>query len=160
MKAAYQRTDVIRRGLFAGVVGGAAEVAWISAVAIVTSISVLEVASGVSGSLGIGSLSLAEAAAAGIAIHMALAVGLGIAVALACHLFASEAIGGRRIYLIVPAVLIGVWAINFLILLPLISPDFVNLVPYPVSFVSKLLFGLGAAEVLRRSQGGVCRRNL
>lgn len=159
MKTAYHRANVIRRGLFAGVVGGAAEVVWISAVAIMTTISALDVARGVSESFGIGGLSSAQAVAAGIAIHMALAIGLGVAVALACHLFASEAIGGGRMYLIIPAALIGVWAINFMILLPLINPDFVNLVPYPVSFVSKLLFGLGAAEVLRRNRGGVCRRN-
>jgi hypothetical protein len=91
---------------------------------------------------------------------MALAVGLGIAVALACHLFASDTIGGRRMYLIVPAALIAVWAINFMVVLPLLNPDFVSLVSYPVSFVSKLLFGLGAAEVLRRRDGAVCQRNL
>jgi hypothetical protein len=33
--------------------------------------------------------------------------------------------------------------------LPLIGPDFVPLVPYPVSLLSKLLFGLAAAAVLR-----------
>jgi hypothetical protein len=49
------------------------------------------------------------------------------------------------------AALAIVWGFNFFVLLPLISPDFVHLVPYPVSLASKLLFGLAAAEVLRRA---------
>ena len=48
------------------------------------------------------------------------------------------------------AVLAAVWATNFFVLLPAISPAFVHLVPYSVSLTSKLLFGLAAAEVFRR----------
>ncbi len=39
---------------------------------------------------------------------------------------------------------------NFFVVLPAVSPTFVNLVPYSVSLISKLLFGLAAAEILRR----------
>jgi len=46
--------------------------------------------------------------------------------------------------------LIGVWAVNFFVVLPSIDPDFIHLVPYSVSLVSKVLFGLAAAEALRR----------
>jgi hypothetical protein len=36
------------------------------------------------------------------------------------------------------------------VVLPAVSPTLVNLVPYSVSLISKLLFGLAAAETLRR----------
>lgn len=48
------------------------------------------------------------------------------------------------------AALSVVWAINFLVVLPIVSPAFAHLVPYAVSLASKLCFGLAAAEVLRR----------
>ena len=48
------------------------------------------------------------------------------------------------------ASLATVWAINFFIVLPVISAPFVHLVPYSVSLMSKLLFGIAAAETLRR----------
>ena len=48
------------------------------------------------------------------------------------------------------AALAGVWAINFFVVLPIVSPAFVHMVPYAVSLTSKLLFGVAAAAVLRR----------
>ena len=48
------------------------------------------------------------------------------------------------------AALAAVWAINFFVILPVLSPAFVHLVPYSVSLMSKLLFGFAAAETLRR----------
>ncbi len=45
--------------------------------------------------------------------------------------------------------LVGVWAVNFFVVLPIVSPDFVHIVPYAVSLTSKLLFGVAAAEVVR-----------
>jgi hypothetical protein len=48
------------------------------------------------------------------------------------------------------AVLVGVWAVNFFFVLPIVSPAFIHMVPYAVSLGSKLLFGLAAAEVIRR----------
>jgi hypothetical protein len=47
------------------------------------------------------------------------------------------------------AALAMVWAFNFFILLPLIDPAFVALMPYPASLLSKLLFGLAGAVMLR-----------
>ena len=152
MKTAHPRSDIIRRGVAAGVVGGAAEAVWISAVAVVSGISALDVARGISSSVGMANLSSSQEIVVGIAIHMMLAAALGIAVALACHLLASDVMRARWLYLIVPAALVGVWVVNFTILLPLINPEFVNLVPYPISFISKLLFGIAAAGVLAHSR--------
>lgn len=146
----FGRTETIKYGILAGAVGGGAEIVWIAVVAVLTNISAINVARGVSASLGIEILSPGQAVVIGIAIHMALAVALGVAVAVGCHAVAGRSFRGIRAYLMVLAALIGVWAFNFLVLLPLINPSFVHLMPYPISLLSKLLFGLGAAEVLRR----------
>ncbi|MBI4274611.1 MAG: hypothetical protein HY659_07925 [Rhizobiales bacterium] len=81
---------------------------------------------------------------------MALAVALGIALVLA---FAWQTISTywlkeAGLYTFVLAALAGVWVTNFFMILPLISPDVIHLVPYSVSLLSKLLFGLVAAAVL------------
>jgi len=49
------------------------------------------------------------------------------------------------------AALFYVWAINFFVVLPFVSPAFTSIVPYAVSLASKLLFAVAAAEVVRRS---------
>jgi hypothetical protein len=90
------------------------------------------------------------AVAAGIAIHMALATGLGVALALAWRMLAPRLGTGISPYAFVLAALATVWAVNFFVVLPAICSDFVALMPYPVSLASKLLFGVAAAEVLRR----------
>jgi hypothetical protein len=48
--------------------------------------------------------------------------------------------------------LLAVWAANFFIALPYLNPEFVRLLPYHVTLLSKLLFGLSAAIVLRTAQ--------
>jgi hypothetical protein len=42
-----------------------------------------------------------------------------------------------------------VWAVNFFVVLPVVSPAFIHMVPYAISLTSKLLFGAAAAEVVR-----------
>jgi hypothetical protein len=88
---------------------------------------------------------------------MSLAVTLGIALS-----FVWWALSSRRSEIASPfpfmlAALVGVWAVNFFIALPIISPAFVHLVPYPISLVSKVLFGLAAAEALRRQDASALK---
>ena len=144
------RTATIRYGILAGAAGGVAEIVWLLTMSALTGISAENVARGVTASVGIDALSSTPAVLIGIATHMALAITLGIAVAVGCYALVGRSLRGIHAYTVVPAALIGVWAFNFLILLPLINPAFVQLVPYPISLLSKILFGLAAAEVLRR----------
>lgn len=146
----FSRLDPIRVGALAGVVGGGMEIGWIILVAALTNVSAANVARGVSVTVGFVNFSSTQAIVAGTAIHMVLAAALGIAVAIGCYSLVGRWFRGIHVYTIVAAALIGVWALNFLVVLPLINPEFVHLMPYPVSLVSKLLFGLSAAEVLRR----------
>ena len=43
--------------------------------------------------------------------------------------------------------LVAVWAVNFFVVLPVVNPDFVTVVPYAASLISKTLFGVAAAFV-------------
>lgn len=148
---------VIKSGVLAGIGGGAAEIVWIIAVGALTGLSAVNVSRGIGASLGIEAASSTLAVVIGVTIHMALAIALGIAVAAGCRVLMGRSFQTARAYVVVPTALIGVWAFNFFVLLPFINPAFVDLVPYPVSFLSKLMFGLAAAEILRRDAGNVAR---
>ena len=141
---------IVRRGVIAGAAGGIAEVLWISAYAAATGVSAATLARGVTSAAGVGTQLAAAPVASGIIIHMTLAVALGIALAFAWRGLSTRRPGHAGPFSFVLPVLACVWAINFFIVLPLISPEFVALVPYPVSLVSKLLFGLAAPAVLRQ----------
>ena len=124
-------------GTIAGLAGGVAEVAWIWTYAAATNMDAATVARAVTDTVGIGAQS---PVAGGVATHMVLAAILGIAVA-----FALRPLRGIRLYAAMTSVLALVWAVNFLVVLPLVNPAFVDIVPMGVSFASKLLFGLAAA---------------
>ena len=49
-------------------------------------------------------------------------------------------------------VLASIWAMNFLLILPIVNAGFVALFPYTVSLGSKILFGLAMAGVLYTAQ--------
>ena len=84
----------------------------------------------------------------GIAVHMALAVLLGVALVGVWQTLARR--DTISLYGFMLTALAGVWAINFFVILPVVSAPFIGLLPYSVSLTSKLLFGLAAAETLRR----------
>jgi hypothetical protein len=142
--------ETTRHGVVAGAAGGLAEIAWVTIYAGATGIDPATLARGVTTAAGVSALLPSAPVALGVTIHMALAVTLGIAVS-----FGWRALSSHRLEIAGPfpsmlAALVSVWVINFFVVLPIISPAFVHLVPYPVSLMSKVLFGLAAAEALRR----------
>jgi len=82
-------------------------------------------------------------------VHLVLAVLLGLPI-VALWQAVGRRFGLAAGYAAVVAALSGVWAFNFFVALPAISPAFITMLPYAVSLTSKLLFGLAAAETLRR----------
>jgi hypothetical protein len=40
------------------------------------------------------------------------------------------------------AALVAIWAANFFVVLPVVNPDFVTLMPYTVTLISKIGFGI------------------
>ncbi|MGP0090833.1 MAG: hypothetical protein ACLPKB_12875 [Xanthobacteraceae bacterium] len=141
--------ETTRHGVVAGVAGGLAEIAWVTLYAAATGTDPATLARGVMTATGVSTL-FPTPVALGVTIHMALAVVLGIALS-----FGWRALSSHRLEMASPlpfvlAALVGVWAVNFFVVLPIISPAFVHLAPYPVSLMSKVLFGFAAAEAFRR----------
>jgi hypothetical protein len=144
-----QHFSTIRTGVIAGLAGGLAEVAWVTAYGWITGGDPAVLARGVTTASGVSALLPAHPAMLGIGVHMVLAVLLGIALT-----FGWRALSANRGFVVNPyplmmGALIAVWAVNFFVVLPIVSPAFVHLVPYSISLMSKLLFGVAAAEIVR-----------
>lgn len=144
-------------GLFVGFAGGLAEIMWISAYSASTDVKAAAVARGVAEAVGIGGG--ASAVLIGVAVHMALAGGLGIAVVAALQALPIRWHRWRINLALLLAALAGVWALNFLLILPVLSPGFVTMVPMPISFASKLMFGLAAFAAFEASASRVNRQS-
>jgi hypothetical protein len=145
----------IAAGSAMGVAGGLAEVLVVGAYARIGDID----AAGVAGAIATAARVDPGSAAAGLAVHMALSALLGIALlggAKACGLLrdgsAALAYSGGLL------ALGAIWSLNFFIVLPMVSPDFVHLLPYPVSLASKLMFAVAAVATLRSKSVGVASR--
>jgi len=130
-------------GAVAGVIGGIAEVGWIWFYAALTGSDAGIVARGVASAIGFDSRLLSPVAS-GIVIHMALAAALGVVLAIVLQPL-GDVLRGVREFVAVTTALVAVWMVNFFVILPLISPEFVEIVPLGVSLASKLLFGVAAA---------------
>ena len=137
--------SLLRHGIYVGFAGGLAEVAVVCSYTAMTGRDAAVVGRGIAAAVG-----LAGAPAwAGLAIHMGLAAALGAGL---CAVF--RAMGGSRRPTQPLEFMLGslaaVWAVNFFVVLPLLSPGFVHILPYSVTLASKLAFGLAAAGMMRR----------
>ena len=144
--------ETIRFGVIAGAAGGLAEMVWVALYAYATGGNATILARGVTTAAGVSALFPASPEGLGVAIHMTLAVMLGVALAFAWRAFSAMRGGAAASpYPFMLAALTGVWAVNFFVVLPILSPAFIPMVPYAVSLLSKLFFGAAAAEILRRA---------
>ena len=133
----------IQAGLAAGFFGGLAEVLWIAATANEPAV----VARGVIGTIFPSMASSSNAVALGVTAHMLIALALGVALAVGVRWFLSKVASPAKAFAVF-ASLIAIWATNFFVVLPIWNPEFVTLVPYGVSLMSKALFGVAAAFTL------------
>jgi hypothetical protein len=96
---------------------------------------------------------LAWAVEFGVLIHLGLAAALGIGLAFGIRLILRRLETFRSEFAFTVLILTAVWAMNFLVVLPHINPAFVHLLPYSVTLLSKVLFGLAAATSFRARRG-------
>ena len=158
-----QWTKLIGYGALAGVAGGLAEILWITLYGSLSGSDAAEVARAISQVAGLAlptTALITMPVAAGIAIHMVIAVGLGVALVFAWRALTRFRSSTIDEYAFMLAALALVWMFNFYLVLPLIGASVadptrvvVDVVPYPVSLLSKLLFGLAAAAMLRYGTG-------
>jgi hypothetical protein len=144
-----QQVATLYSGVIAGAAGGSAEIAWVTSYSALTGGDPAMLARGVTTAAGVSALLPASPIVLGIAVHMTLAVTLGIALAFVWQKVRSSRVGATGPYPFMLAALAGVWAINFFVVLPIVSPAFIHMVPYPISLASKLLFGLAAAAAMQ-----------
>ena len=144
-----QRLSTLGIGVIAGLAGGLAEVVWVVTYAWFTGTDPTVVARGVTTAAGVSALLPASPAMLGVAVHMVLAAMLGIVLTFIWQPTTPSISGNPYPFML--AALLDVWGLNFFIVLPLVNPAFTTMLPYPVSLISKLLFALAAAEVVRRS---------
>ena len=141
--------ETVRQGVIAGAAGGLAEIAWVTLYAAATGANPATLAHGVTTAAGVSALFPENPTGLGVTVHMGLAVTLGIALAFAWRMLSSRRLGTINPFPFMVAALAVVWAINFFVVLPIVSPAFILLVPFSVSLISKVLFGLAAAGVFR-----------
>jgi len=155
MKTVSQRMDgahILRIGAVAGLAGGLAEIVWISGFMGLAGGNAAHVASEVTATVAPSLGAASGAVALGLIVHMGLALGLGVLVAVILRKALPQLAGTLIEAALLVAVLGLVWATNFFVVLPVMNPDFVHIVPLPVSFVSKILFGVCAAAVMWASE--------
>ena len=129
-----------------GLAGGLAEVLVVGAYAGVAGVDAENVAGAIATAVRVDPGS----AIVGLAVHMAMAAGLGLALLAGAK--ASGLLRDRsamQTYALALLALGAIWALNFFVVLPVFSPGFVHLLPYPVTLTSKLMFAVAAVARLR-----------
>jgi hypothetical protein len=139
-----QSLNLLRNGVAVGIAGGLAEIVVVSPYSAGAGVSALGVARHVAAAVHLD----ATSAWTGLMVHLALAVLLGIALVFAWKLGRGNSARAVPLYAFMLLALAGVWAFNFFVVLPVLSPDFVILLPLPLTLASKLTFGWVAAMTL------------
>ena len=134
--------------LLAGFCGGMAEIMWVAIYSAMTPSSAMEVARQISASVFPAMADASAAAPVGIAVHLLLSLLLAGVFTVAVWLPFSRKLQFAPALLVAVAALSGVWVINFFVVLPLLNPVFVTLMPYGITLISKMLFGLAMGGVL------------
>jgi hypothetical protein len=141
----------------AGFAGGVAEILWVLAYSAVGPVSATAVAREVTASVLPDAATSAAAPLLGVGIHLALSIAIAFAFVATLGNFLSRDKNAARYVAIAVAALTGVWAVNFLLLLPLVNGQFVTLMPYAATLFSKALFGAAMGAVLVRYSGTLSR---
>jgi len=129
--------------VIAGLAGGLAEVLWVAASSIVLGVDAVQVAR----EIAVTVMPVAAATAAlGLVVHFVLSLVLAAVFSFVAgrvwpHAGLAALLGAALM------TLVGVWGLNFLVVLPWLNPVFTLLLPLGVTFVSKLLFAFALWSV-------------
>jgi hypothetical protein len=143
-------SGILKVGLFVGLAGGLAEIAIIWLYSAATGGDAAMVARHVAAAVDLDHSTAVD----GLAVHMGLAVALGIGLTAAVRVLGSRLTGTGAIFCFMLGVLAAIWAINYFVILPVVSPAFVHLLPFAVTLTSKLAFGVAAAMALSLFNAG------
>ncbi len=135
-------------GAIAGLAGGLAEIGWIWVLASRGGTPVTDVAQGISNAIFSGLNVSPSGVLLGLAIHLWFAAMLGSAMMVIWASFLAKHFPRWFGALFAIFTLILIWAVNFHIVSPVVSPEFLELVPAGFGLVSKLLFALAMLATL------------
>jgi hypothetical protein len=138
-----------RNLVLAGLAGGMAEVVFVTAWCAVSPLAGAAVLGGITASVFPAWAGAPFAPALGMLIHFTLSVALALAFGLAFSRTVATR-GDRAVMTTSVLALAAIWAFNFFVLLPTLNASFVTLMPYGVTLISKLLFGVAMGAVLLR----------
>jgi hypothetical protein len=138
-------SELLRNGVGAGIAGGLAEVIVVALYGAASGTTLATVGRQIASAARLNG----DSALTGLCVHFALSAALGIALMFAWNLLRTAASRPAALYWSACLALTAIWAINFFIVLPALSPAFVTLLPYAVTLVSKLMFGCAAAWTMQ-----------
>lgn len=141
----YPLKSVLPVVLLGGIAGGVAEIAWVMLYAALTSFDASVVAHAITTTFVSIPLADRVLTVLGIVIHFALSLGLALVFAYAI----SDRLPREAMVPAAVAALAVVWDVNFLLVLPVVNPEFVTLLPAPVTLASKLFFGVAMGWTIR-----------
>lgn len=151
-------TGCLLLAILAGLAGGVTEIVWVSVYSVLTPISSVEVARQIAATVLPALSDSAYGSTMGVVIHLLLSVILAVFFVLIVLRPVLRQFDSWNITLLSLAALTLVWAVNFLIILPVINPGFITIMPGVVTLISKLLFGFTMGVILnsdRRHLSGV-----
>jgi hypothetical protein len=147
---------VLRTGVIIGLAGGLAEIVVIWLYSALTGRDGIMIARHIASAIGLDG----APAAVGVVVHMGLAVILGIALSAGLQILVDRPTRNGALFSFMVSSLAVVWVINYLVVLPAVSPSFVHLLPYAITLASKLAFGLTAAATLHMLPAPLLKRQI
>ena len=133
----------------AGFMGGLAEVVWICLYSFTANMPLSDIGRAITTTVYPHSMEFALAPVLGLVIHMILSILLAFGFGALLWPLVERIFHNKAAVMITSiASLAVVWKVNFFLLLPIWNPEFINLLPFTVTFASKILFGLTMGTVL------------
>ncbi len=140
------RLNATRIAMLAGEAGGTVEIIWVLIYCLGSPLSASLVAEEVTRSF-LPQMAGITAVMAGVLIHYVLAMLISGVAAIAYLRILAGDIDRSAIYASSITMLVAIWATNFFVVLPVLNPVFVTLMPYAVTLISKIGFGIAMSWI-------------
>jgi hypothetical protein len=134
--------------VLAGLAGAMAEVICVALFCALTPLNGGEVLRQITASVFLTMSGSAWAPVLGLLLHFALGVAVAYAFGLLIWQTFARRMGAATTLGTALLALAAIWTFNFFVLLPVVNAEFIGLMPYAVTFVSKVLFGVAMAATL------------
>ena len=141
-----KKFNATRTVILAGVAGGTVEIVWVMMYCFGSPLSASLVGEEVARSF-LPQMTGIMAVVTGVFIHYVLAFLIAAAAVLAYRRVFEGDIDEPAVFATSIAALVVIWATNFFVVLPIVNPVFVTLMPYTVTLISKIGFGIAMSWI-------------